>query len=87
MEYLKWLWILLIIFSKILEILILVDIEENRVNYYKELLKKICEINSMELFAETFANMECGKPNELGEAMREFLKRKGIVWELNQILM
>ena len=35
---------------KILEILIFVDIEENRVNYYKELLKKICEINSMELY-------------------------------------
>ena len=35
---------------KILEILIFVDIEENQVNYYKELLKKICEINSIELY-------------------------------------
>ena len=46
---------------------------------FKENLSEYGKINSMELFAETFANMECGKPNELGEAMREFLKRKGIV--------
>lgn len=34
--------------------------------------------NSMEFFAESFANMECGKPNELGEAMMEYLKQKGV---------
>lgn len=27
-----------------------------------------------EFFAECFANMECGKPNELGKAMKEYLK-------------
>ena len=35
---------------KILEILIFVDIKENQVNYFKELIKKICEINSIELY-------------------------------------
>lgn len=29
---------------------------------------------SQEFFAECFANMECGKPNELGKAMQEYLK-------------
>lgn len=33
--------------------------------------------NSFEFFAECFANMECGKPNELGKAMKEFLKNRG----------
>jgi len=35
--------------------------------------------NSMEFFAECFANMECGKPNELGTAMKEYLMQKGIL--------
>lgn len=34
--------------------------------------------NSMEFFAECFANMECGKINELGEAMKQYLKQRGI---------
>ena len=29
---------------------------------------------SQEFFAECFANMECGKPNKLGKAMRDYLK-------------
>ncbi len=31
-----------------------------------------------ELFAEAFANMICGNPNELGSALKEFLKRRGM---------
>jgi hypothetical protein len=30
-----------------------------------------------EFFAEVFANSQCGKPNELGDAMNEWLRRKG----------
>lgn len=31
-----------------------------------------------EFFAEAFANANCGKPNELGKAMLEYLKMKGV---------
>ena len=33
--------------------------------------------NDAEFFAETFANSQCGKPNELGNAMLEWLKKEG----------
>jgi hypothetical protein len=33
--------------------------------------------DSEEFFAEAFANSQCGKPNELGNAMNEWLRRKG----------
>lgn len=33
--------------------------------------------NSFEFFAECFANLECGKPNELGIAMKQFLESRG----------
>jgi len=33
--------------------------------------------DSEEFFAECFANAHCGKPNELGEAMLEWLRRQG----------
>lgn len=33
--------------------------------------------NSREYFAEAFANSQLGKPNELGEAMNEWLKKEG----------
>lgn len=33
--------------------------------------------NYFEAFAETFANALCGAPNELGDAMNEWLRRKG----------
>lgn len=33
--------------------------------------------DSAEFFAECFANAHCGKPNELGEAMLEWLRRQG----------
>lgn len=34
-----------------------------------------------EFFAEVFANSQLGKPNELGNAMNEWLKRKGLIIE------
>lgn len=37
--------------------------------------------NKSEFFAEVFANSQLGKPNELGDAMNEWLKRKGLVIE------
>lgn len=37
--------------------------------------------NKAEFFAEVFANSQLGKPNELGNAMNEWLKRKGLIIE------
>lgn len=37
------------------------------------------DIKTQEFFAEAFANMELGKPNEIGKAMKEYLKREGIL--------
>ena len=34
--------------------------------------------DSFEFFAECFANLECGKPNELGKALSEYLKKRGL---------
>lgn len=34
--------------------------------------------STYEFFAEVFANANCGKPNTLGKAMTEYLKRRGI---------
>ena len=34
--------------------------------------------NNAEFFAEVFANSQCGKPNELGKAMNEWLKGRGL---------
>ncbi len=34
--------------------------------------------NSFEFFAECFANAECGKPNELGKAIKQYLKKRGL---------
>lgn len=39
-----------------------------------ENLSKYGYEKSQEFFAECFANMECGKPNQLGNAMQEYLK-------------
>ena len=53
---------------------------KNNPNFkFKDNLSKYGYKNSLELFAESFANMECGKPNELGNAMKEFLKQKGML--------
>ena len=42
------------------------------------LLSEYGKTNSFEFFAECFANLECGMPNELGKAMGDFLKRRGV---------
>ncbi len=46
------------------------DLNKNLSQYGKE--------NSFEFFAECFANAECGKPNELGKAMQQYLKKRGL---------
>ena len=35
--------------------------------------------NSFEFFAECFASLECGKPNELGLALNQYLKERGFL--------
>jgi hypothetical protein len=45
------------------------DLEKN--------LSKYAHTNSYEAFAEIFANSQCGKPNELGLAMQEWLTNEG----------
>ena len=35
------------------------------------------QTNSAEFFAECFANSQCGEPNKLGDAMTEWLRRRG----------
>lgn len=45
-----------------------------------DLMKNISEYgqsNEFEFFAEVFMNSQCGKPNELGVAMQEWLKQEG----------
>ena len=46
------------------------DLNKNLSQYGKE--------NSFEFFAECFANAECGKPNDLGKAMQQYLKKRGL---------
>ena len=43
-----------------------------------ELLSVYGKENSFEFFAECFANLECGKINELGKALGEYLKKRGL---------
>lgn len=43
-----------------------------------EILSEYGKKNSFEFFAECFANLECGKPNELGLALKEYLKKRGL---------
>lgn len=40
-------------------------------------LSKYGHTNYYEFFAEVFANSQCGAPNELGDAMNEWLKKEG----------
>lgn len=42
------------------------------------ILSEYGRTDSFEFFAECFANLECGKPNELGLALKEYLKKRGI---------
>ena len=53
----------------------------NKNNDYFDLnssISKYAKKSSFEFFAECFANMECGEPNELGKAMNEYLKGMGL---------
>lgn len=43
----------------------------------KTSLSRYGHTNDYEFFAECFANSQCGEPNELGEAMLEWLKKEG----------
>lgn len=43
----------------------------------KDNLSKYGHTNHFEFFAEVFANSQCGSPNELGQAMNEWLKKEG----------
>ena len=45
----------------------------------KRLISEYGMTNAEEFFAEAFANSQCGAPNELGEAMTEWLKEKGLL--------
>lgn len=45
-------------------------------DYFKN-ISKYGDSSPKEFFAEVFANLECGKPNELGKAMKEYLIREG----------
>ena len=43
-----------------------------------EYMSKYSGTNSEEFFAEVFANSQLGSPNKLGEAMNEWIARKGL---------
>lgn len=48
---------------------------KNNVNFdINTQLSNYGKTSPAEFFAECFANMECGKPNELGKALKEYLK-------------
>lgn len=53
-------------------------LENNPNAKINELLSEYGRKDSFEFFAECFANLECGKPNELGNAMGEYLKKRGL---------
>lgn len=42
-------------------------------------LSEYAKENSRDFFAECFANLNCGKPNEYGIALSEFLKQRGLL--------
>lgn len=45
---------------------------------YNKVMSKYGRTNSAEFFAECFMNAFCGAPNEMGLAMQEWLRRKGL---------
>ena len=52
--------------------------KENNPNFkVSDNISKYGKTNYFEAFAETFANSQLGDPNELGNAMNEWLKREG----------
>lgn len=65
--------------NKVKDDIIKVAIKNNEKFDYFASISKYGDKNSKEFFAEVFANMELGKPNELGIAMKEYLKDKGVL--------
>ena len=57
----------------------IVQIAKNKNNDFRvsDHISDYGKTNYFEAFAETFANSQLGKPNELGDAMNEWLRRKG----------
>lgn len=55
--------------------------EKNPLFVIEDNISDYGKTNNSEFFAEVFANSQLGKPNELGYAMNEWLKRKGLVIE------
>lgn len=51
----------------------------NIVNSNKGRLSEYAKENSRDFFAECFANLNCGQPNEYGIALSEFLKQRGLL--------
>lgn len=51
-----------------------IAIKQNKDFQLNKNISKYGRQNSYEFFAECFANMECGKPNELGRAIEKYLK-------------
>ncbi len=59
----------------------IIEIAKNRYPKfdYESSLSTYGHRNAKEFFAEVFANMELGTPNELGDAMNEYLKKIGVL--------
>jgi hypothetical protein len=57
----------------------IVDIAKSNNNNFdlESNLSKYGHTNDYEFFAEVFANSQCGKPNELGVAMQQWLEKEG----------
>ena len=54
-----------------------IAIKNNKNFELSKTLSKYGKTDSFEFFAECFTNLQCGKPNELGLALEEFLKKRG----------
>ena len=57
----------------------IVDIAKDNNKDFKleDNLSRYGHTNDYEFFAEVFANSQCGKPNELGNAMKQWLEKEG----------
>lgn len=53
--------------------------QDGRVFNLNEALSGYGKQNEAEFFAEVFANSQLGKPNDLGKAMNEWMKKKGLM--------
>ena len=60
------------------EEILAIAIEKNPNFNYTDQISEYGENNIIEFFAEVFANSQLGAPNELGNAMNVWLKRKGL---------